>query len=123
MFIFDLAAQHMQWIASRQQVVAGNIANVDTPGYKARDVAPFESVLDHTALDLAATNPGHLRLEQAAFATTESAPGESWDTSHSGNSVTLEAELLKTGENGRMQALDTNIQRMFQRMLLSSLKV
>ncbi len=123
MYIFDLAAQHMQWIAARQQAVAGNIANVDTPGYKMRDVAPFESVLDHTALDLAATTPGHLRLEQASSVTSDLAPGESWDTSHSGNSVTLEAELLKTGENGRMQALDTNIQRMFQRMLLSSLKV
>lgn len=123
MYIFDLAAQHMQWIAARQQATASNIANIDTPGYRARDVAPFEAVLEHTALDLTASNAAHLRLEQAAIQTVDTAPGASWDTSHSGNSVTLEAELLKVGENGRMQAFDTNLQRVFQRMLLSSLKV
>jgi flagellar basal-body rod protein FlgB len=122
-YIFDLAAQHMQWIAARQQATASNIANIDTPGYRARDVAPFEAVLEHTALDLTASNAAHLRLEQAAIQTVDTAPGASWDTSHSGNSVTLEAELLKVGENGRMQAFDTNLQRVFQRMLLSSLKV
>lgn len=123
MYIFDLAAQHSQWIAARQQAAATNIANIDTPGYRAAGVAPFESVLERTALDMAATDAAHLRLEQAVFRDAGSAPGASWDVSHSGNSVTLEQELLTVGENGRLQAFDSNIQRVFQRMLLSSLKV
>ena len=121
--VLDWPSQALELRSERQRLIASNIANIDTPGYRARDVAPFEAVLEHTALDLTASNAAHLRLEQAAIQTVDTAPGASWDTSHSGNSVTLEAELLKVGENGRMQAFDTNLQRVFQRMLLSSLKV
>jgi flagellar basal-body rod protein FlgB len=122
-FIFDLASQHAQWLAARQAAASQNIANADTPGYKARDVVPFEAVLDRTALDLAATQPGHLQLASTTGSSVEMEREQAWDVSHSGNDVTMEAELMKIGENGRMQSLDTNLVRMFQRMILTSLKV
>ncbi len=36
--VFTPLAQALQVRAERQQVLAGNIANVDTPGYRARDI-------------------------------------------------------------------------------------
>ena len=40
--IFALASARAQHAAARQAVVARNIANADTPGYRARDVSSFD---------------------------------------------------------------------------------
>ena len=58
--LFDLAAKQAQWLAVRQSAIAGNIANANTPGYRAVDVEPFEKVLDQTGVSLTATQAGHL---------------------------------------------------------------
>ena len=58
--LFDLATQQSRWLAVRQSAVAGNVANVNTPGYGAVDVEPFEKVLDKTGVAMAATQAGHL---------------------------------------------------------------
>jgi len=51
----------LQVRALRQQVIASNIANADTPGYKARDF-DFHAAMDtarRAAGTLARTSPGH----------------------------------------------------------------
>jgi flagellar basal-body rod protein FlgB len=121
--IFDLAAQHGQWLAARQATAASNIANVNTPGYKAMDVAPFAQVLDQTRLAMAANSPAHLQPIEAGFRPLDMERERGWDITYSGNTVTLETELLKVGENARMQSLDTGLTRLFHRMILTSLKV
>ena len=44
--LFRLASKQAHWLSVRQDVVAGNVANVNTPGYRAMDVEPFSDVLD-----------------------------------------------------------------------------
>ncbi len=39
--LFDLASRQAEWLTIRQQVVAGNIANANTPKFRAKDVTPF----------------------------------------------------------------------------------
>jgi Flagella basal body rod protein len=41
--LFDLASQQARWLSARQIAVAENIGNANTPGYKAKDVPPFEA--------------------------------------------------------------------------------
>ena len=120
--IFDLASQHAHWLAARQATAASNIANVDTPGFRAMDVVPFEQVLDRTGFELASTNAAHMQFADSRFQSTEMERETGWDVTYSGNSVTLEVELMKVGENGRMLAFDQGLTRMFHRMLLASLK-
>jgi len=60
----DVLAQALDGLSQRQQAIAGNIANVDTPGYQRKDVT-FEAALRaQFGLDagtrLATTNPGHI---------------------------------------------------------------
>ena len=62
-YLFDLAFQRSQWLSVRQSAIAENIANVNTPSYRARDVEPFETVLDKTELAMAATQLGHICAE------------------------------------------------------------
>lgn len=122
MYLFQLATQHGAWLSARQALTASNIANADTPGYKAADVAPFSAVFDRTSLQLAATQPGHQSLDELSAGGASAVRESGDDASASGNTVSLEAELGKAGDIGRMQALDTGLTRVFQRLVLASLK-
>ncbi len=120
--LFALATQQSRWLAVRQSAVAGNVANVNTPGYVAVDVEPFEKILDQTAVRLAATQSGHLtgRAGEAGFGVRQQAAEPS--LLPSGNSVGLEDELLKAGEIRRQFELNTAIVKAFHRMLMMTSK-
>jgi flagellar basal-body rod protein FlgB len=120
--LFALATQQSKWLAVRQTAVAGNVANVNTPGYVAVDVEPFEKVLDNTGVRLAATDAGHLtgRSGETGFAMAEQDDAPA--VLPSGNSVVLENELLKAGEIRRQFELNTAIVKAFHRMLMMTSK-
>lgn len=122
LYLFKLAAKHTEWLSVRQAAVAGNIANANTAGYKAQDVAPFETVLNSTHLDMAATQPGHVMPRPGSGPRPETEEDTSWEVMHSGNSVSVEQQLLKAGEVNRAYALDNNIVRAFHGMLMASVK-
>jgi flagellar basal-body rod protein FlgB len=120
--LFQLAAQQSRWLAVRQSAVAGNVANVNTPGYLAVDVEPFEKVLDKTGVTMAATQTGHVTGSgtEAGFAVR--ANDQDPSLLPSGNSVVLENELLKAGEIHRQFELNTAIVKAFHRMLMLTSK-
>src|SRR6202142_3221140 len=97
----ELASQQTQWLAARQKATAVNIANANTPGYQAMDVQPFTDVLDKTQIAMAATNVAHMLPEGNDLTATRPASADSWETSYSGNSVSLEQEMMKEGEISR----------------------
>jgi flagellar basal-body rod protein FlgB len=120
--LFDLAARNARWLGARQAVVASNIANAHTPGYKASDVKPFEETLARTRLTLASTGPMHLGADEAAVERSGARETEGWETAYSGNNVTLEQQLLKAGEVSRGHALNVGLTKAFHRMFLASVK-
>lgn len=121
-FLFDLASRQSQWLAVRQSAISGNIANANTPGYKARDVEPFSAAMDQAKLQMTATSPLHMGVEGAQAAASKVKKTDSWDTFVSGNSVSVEQEMLKAGEISRQHQLNTSITRSFHRMVLSTVK-
>lgn len=121
-YLFNLVSQHNKWLSVRQATIAGNIANVNTPGFKAVDAEPFEAVLGGTPFEMAITRPGHLRAPQPEVPITKVRDGEAWDVLHSGNSVVLEQELIKAGEANRSFALNAGVTKAFHRMLIASAK-
>lgn len=48
---------------------------------------------------------------------------DTWDITHSGNSVSMEQELIKAGEVNRAFRLNTSVAKAFHRMMLASAKV
>jgi flagellar basal-body rod protein FlgB len=81
--------------AQRLSAIAGNVANADTPGYRAKDVADFrETYRAAPDLGLRATRPGHLADDgsDGASGVTERAGGHA---SPNGNNVSLEAEMMR----------------------------
>ena len=49
----------MRFRAQREGLIAANIANADTPGYRRRDIS-FDGVLSSTRAKMDRTHPGHL---------------------------------------------------------------
>jgi len=119
-YLFDLASRQAQWLSVRQATISGNIANANTPGFKARDVEPFVDVLDQTKLTMAATNSGHIGIDGSHVRSAKVKKSESWEIMHSGNSVSIEQEMAKAGEVNREHSLNTSIVKAFHRMVLSS---
>lgn len=118
--LFELISQRNEWLAVRQSLVAGNVANANTPGFKSKDVIPFEAVLNRANLDQAMTQEGHLKLGMSGIADGRKAKNTDGLVHHSGNSVSLEAELLKAGEASRDHQLATSVLKSFHRMMMST---
>ncbi len=120
--LFSLASQNANWLATRQVTIAANVANANTPGYRAQDVAAFSAVLSHLQLPIATTSAGHLQPETPSGLKSAVKPVDTWDVVYSGNSVNLEQEMMKAGEVGNAHTLNTNIVRSFHQMLQMAVK-
>jgi flagellar basal-body rod protein FlgB len=121
-YLLQLASQQAKWLSTRQTAIANNIANANTPGYRAVDVRPFSDVLDNTQITMATTNPAHIAPGDEGETAVRSAETDGWDTTVSGNSVSLEEEMIKGGDVNRSYTLNNNIKRAFHQMILSVLK-
>lgn len=122
LYLLDLASSQSRWLELRQSTIAANVANANTPGYKARDVEPFNKILDGMPVKLATTDPSHIQLSATETDTRATSKKDSWEVVHSGNSVSVEQEMVKAGDVNRDYSLNTAIMRSFQRMLLASAK-
>lgn len=103
--VFGVHAQALQLRAQRAEMLASNLANADTPGYKARDI-DFSSALEQAqaGTELQATRPGHIsRIHTAGRAETlYRVPSQ---PSLDGNTVDTQVEQSRFAENAmRYQA-------------------
>ena len=121
-YLFGLSSRRAEWLANRQAVVAENIANVNTPGYKAKDVKGFSDVMESTQLAMANTNDVHMVGSAGRSVEVDEEAENSWDVVHSGNSVTIEQEMLKSGEVSAQYTLNASIAKAFHRFFLTSVK-
>lgn len=98
--LFNLASQRLDWLAARQKAISENIANADTPAYRARDVAPFEEVLDGTASGtaIAPTDPKHISHSGSAGPELRLQDDVPWEQSIDGNTVVLEQQVIRAAE-------------------------
>ncbi|TWA98807.1 flagellar basal body rod protein FlgB [Bradyrhizobium stylosanthis] len=122
LYLFELASSQARHLELRQSTIATNVANANTPGFKARDVEPFNKVLDTMPVRLATTSPSHLQLSGAETDTRATAKKDSWEVVHSGNSVSLEQEMIKGNDVSRDYSMNSAVVRSFHRMLMSSVK-
>lgn len=120
--LFSLTARHNQYLAARQTTIAGNIANASTPGFKSLDLEPFDAAIEQSRLSMAATNASHLAPGNAVSPDAQVTEGAPWEVLPSGNSVSIEQELLKSNETKGAFALNTNVMRSFHKMLLAAAK-
>ncbi|MET1754363.1 flagellar basal body protein [Novosphingobium sp. RD2P27] len=108
--IMQGVALAMRHLSDRQRVVAQNIANSDTPGYRARDMEPkdFSGLVEAAGARAGAPRVARPRVQltngmTALGAKSAVGAGVIYDrnvseTKPDGNNVTLEDQLLRMGE-------------------------
>jgi flagellar basal-body rod protein FlgB len=99
--ILSMLRTRMQWHQVRQQVLAENVANADTPNYRARDLAPldFSRELRTASLGLARTEPSHIAAQSGDGAQFEADATARYEIRPRGNSVSHEDEMMKVAGN------------------------
>ncbi|HVW54382.1 MAG TPA: flagellar basal body rod protein FlgB [Rhizobiaceae bacterium] len=121
--LFNLAAQQARWLSVRQSVIAGNVANVNTPGYVARDVEPFEAVLDDRHVSMKTTEPGHMSGNNPLVQDVSLREDDENPTIlPSGNTVSLQTELVKSADVQRQFNINTAIVKAFHNMMSMATK-
>lgn len=116
--LLDGIARAMQHMSSRQKVIAQNIANSETPGFKARelDAPDFSSLISAQGGSPKISRP-RITLSSGMAALGARAPQgggtildrDTSETKPDGNNVTLEEQLLKMGKVQADFAALTNI--------------
>ncbi|PLX59782.1 flagellar basal body rod protein FlgB [Sedimenticola selenatireducens] len=99
--ILGIHAQSLQLHAKRAEVLAGNIANADTPGYKARDFDFSEVLQQQTAQQskLRTTHQSHIPLDNGIISPSEMAYRIPSQPSLDGNTVDSQLEHTAYAEN------------------------
>ncbi|ARP86951.1 flagellar basal body rod protein FlgB [Bordetella genomosp. 9] len=98
--------QSLDLRAQRQEILSANIANADTPNYKARDF-DFRSALESAMgagmnlppVNLALTSPRHIAAQGQSFPTVDLLYREPYQASLDGNTVDMDAERVQFADN------------------------
>lgn len=78
---------------ARMGLIARNVANADTPGYRAMDLPDFATAYDAAVpLDMRATLPAHLTSAAGFAAQAGFSPD---DESPNGNTVSVEGQMVR----------------------------
>jgi len=121
-YLFKLASQRTGYLSTRQTLIAENVANANTPGYKAVDLKPFAAALQETAISMAVTNPAHLTPTAQELDPPRVREADAANATVSGNSVNIEGEMVKLGEVNRDYSEATNLKKIFHQMFMQALK-
>ncbi len=121
-YLFQLASRRTEYLSERQSLIASNIANASTPGFAARDLAPFSAVLAQTEGGMTTTNPAHITPTATELDSARAEEKDAANASLSGNSVNLESEMINLGDVSRDYSEATSIKRAFHQMMMQAIK-
>ncbi len=119
---FDILEKAISIRTKRNTVLSSNIANVDTPGYKAKDI-PFERVMaqylqgeKRDGLELTRTQGAHLPRDYRDDPFSEKRQGIVVESMERGtpNSVDIDVEMAKLSENNLQY--QTSVQLLIRRL-------
>ena len=104
--VSDLLFQQLNFRGEKQKVIANNIANINTPNYKTKDLS-FNGVLDKTMknndLQLAVTNKNHIRAEMNSNTNKDSDyklyDVKNLEEQNDGNNVNLDTQMSEMSKN------------------------
>lgn len=119
---FSVVKKRMAWLSQRQEVLAQNIANADTPGYKARDLKAFKFKdlvrSENANLMMKTTEGNHLRGQRRRIRDfRDEVIRDPAETDTSGNSVILEEQMVKMNETSLGYRMTTELYKKHLNMI------
>jgi flagellar basal-body rod protein FlgB len=114
--LFAAMKRKVAWLTQRQEVLAQNIANADTPGYRPSDLKPFDfkGILTREPMQVNMTVtadnqlPGRRRRLRDF---TEEQERKPYETAPAGNAVILEEQMMKVNDSQVKHRLATELYR------------
>jgi flagellar basal-body rod protein FlgB len=98
--LFDILTQKMSYLTQQQSVLAENVANVDTPGYKQLELKPFTfgDAMKQASVGMAATDPRHIIPASMAGANAQTIKSKDTEVLPSGNTVDIEQQMMEVSK-------------------------
>ncbi len=124
--IFKMTKAQMDWLAQRQEVLAGNIANANTPKYLPKDLKPlsFKDVMTGSAarpVTASTTNSKHIVPETGPDPFKAVTQRKTYESTPDGNAVILEEQMAKLGDAGTSYNAAANLFQKYQKMIRTSM--
>ncbi|MBE6183867.1 flagellar basal body rod protein FlgB [Heyndrickxia ginsengihumi] len=97
---FSTLENALNYSSTRQKVITNNIANVDTPNYKAQDVS-FKNVLQDSidSIKTNRTDPRHFDLSDDSTDSNVTITQNNGSYNNNGNSVDIDNEMSNLASN------------------------
>jgi len=121
----DAMEAYMTRLSQRQQIVASNLANIDTPGFKTKDVsfyATMQELLSENSISLRTELPEHNRGMIQAYPQVQAFEVQGLPSRVDNNNVDLDREMLKLSQTSFSYSLITELLRAKFRTIASSIK-
>lgn len=124
--LFSLISRRMAWLGKRQEVLAHNIANANTPGFRAQDLKEpsFKELMqgaDPSNVRMAVTDVRHIGGGQPASKPYKVVEDREAEVALTGNSVTLEDQVTKVAKTAMDHQLTVNLYRKHIAMIKTAL--
>lgn len=119
--LIQMLKTSMRYQSQRQEVLARNVSQIDTPGYHARDLKKLDFskmvASASSAGTMAMTSPGHLNgLSGGAGKYTVEKVAKPFENSPTDNSVVLEEQMAKISDTGAQYELSTSLLKKYTAM-------
>ena len=118
-YLDKISAERANWLSVRQSLISSNIANADTNGYKALDVKSMDAASNGFST-MMRTHSGHIQAGVGSAAGVGIEEETAWEINHSGGTVSLPQEMIKSGEVSSAFQLNTSVMKSFHRMVISA---
>ena len=120
----DAMEAYMGRLSQRQQIVSSNLANIDTPGFKTKDIsfhATMQELLSEEPSELNVTRLGHTKGMAIAIPQVQAFEVQGLTLREDQNNVDLDRELLKLSETSFSYSLMSQMLRGKFRTISSSI--
>ena len=115
--LFQALGAKMEYLDTKQKVIAQNISNADTPNYRAREISDVDfgrvlsDVTGSKKVRMASTNAGHMPAAGEVSKGKNVKQKTTYEVAPSENSVILEEQMMRANETSIDHTLMMNIMR------------
>lgn len=126
--VTDYLVNSLSFRAERQKVISGNIANINTPNYKAKDLVFAQELKKTNELELARTNKNHFAINSLEQGDKYKVIQKNTEIQQNdGNNVSMDTEVSEMSKNNTaFEAIQSTVKKdsvWFKFMLDSSGKL
>ncbi|PIR32101.1 MAG: flagellar basal body rod protein FlgB [Alphaproteobacteria bacterium CG11_big_fil_rev_8_21_14_0_20_44_7] len=123
--LFGAMQTNMKYREERQELLAQNVANANTPGYDRKDLKPLNFREVYKSVDRSVvvnqTKPNHIAGNSGSGTNFASANSNAFEVTPTGNKVSLEQEIMEVTKNSLEYQKTTNLYRKMMQLFKTAI--